>query len=75
MIRGDALNGDKGMSVKDRKTKFASCFCSMIGQSYLDKTVFALRASPSEIGRLEYMHGSAGFDLNTKLISWVYLEI
>ena len=26
------------------------CFCSMIGQSYLDKTVVTLRASPIEEG-------------------------
>ena len=36
---GEALNGDIGLSLKDTKI-CASCFCSMIGLSYLDKTVF-----------------------------------
>ena len=35
---GEAFNGDIG--------KFVSCFCSMIGQSYLDNTVFTLGVSP-----------------------------
>ena len=36
--KDEALNGKIG--------QFASCFSSIIGQSYLDKTVFTLRASP-----------------------------
>ena len=36
IILGTALNGDMGLSLKDRKI----CFCSMIEQSYLDKATY-----------------------------------
>ena len=48
--KGEALNGYMGLSLKDRKICFL--LCSMIGQSYLDKTVFTLRASPRENTRV-----------------------
>ena len=39
---GEALHGDCLWKIG----KFTSFFCSMIGQSYLDKTVFTLKVSP-----------------------------
>ena len=44
MYISEALNGNIGLPLKDRK--MSSCYCSMIGQSYMDNTVFTLRSPP-----------------------------